>query len=202
MAISYPLTPPAGIRIASLRFSAISAVARNISPFTFSSQSYNWTGTMISGDVECPPMNRADAEELIGFLIMAARGTFYFRDYANGTQRGTMTGSPQLNGAHVANTSTLTVDTGSGSWAVGDYIQLGTGSSSKLHKITQVNGALPTATSYEIFPLLRTAYPDNTAIVYSNAVGVFRLGTTTCDWSIDTAKKYGLNFSIFEAINT
>ena len=198
MAISYPLTPPAGIRISSLRFSAISAVARNISPFTFSSQSYNWTGTMLSGDVECPPMSRADAEELIGFLIMAARGTFYFRDYANGTQRGTMTGSPQLNGAHVANTSTLTVDTGSGSWAVGDYIQLGTTSSSKLHKITQVNSS----TSYEIFPLLRTAYPDNTDIVYSNAVGVFRLGTTTCDWSIDTAKKYGLNFSIFEAINT
>lgn len=198
MAITYPLSPPAAIRIASLRFSAISAVARNISPFTFSSQSYNWTGTMLSGDVECPPMNRADAEELIGFLIMAARGTFYFRDYANGTQRGTMTGSPQLNGAHVANTTTLTVDTGSGSWAVGDYIQLGTGSSSKLHKITQVNSA----TSYEVFPLLRTNYPDNTTIVYSNAVGVFRLGNTTCEWSIDTAKKYGLNFSIFESINT
>jgi hypothetical protein len=202
MAISYPLTPPAGIRIASLRFSAISAVARNISPFTFSSQSYNWTGTMISGDVECPPMNRADAEELIGFLIMAARGTFYFRDYANGTQRGNMSSNPQLDGAHAANTTTITIDGGSGSWAVGDYIQLGTGSSSKLHKITKVNGTLPTALSYEIFPLLRTAYPDNTDIVYSNAVGVFRLGTTTCDWSIDTAKKYGLNFSIFEAINT
>jgi len=198
MAISYPLTPPAAIRIASLRFSAISAVARNISPFTFSSQSYNWTGTMLSGDVECPPMNRADAEELIGFLIMAARGTFYFRDYANGTQRGNMSSNPQLDGAHVANTTTITIDGGSGSWAVGDYIQLGTLSSSKLHKITQVNSA----TSYEIFPLLRTNYPDNTAIDYTDAVGVFRLGTTTCDWSIDTAKKYGLNFSIFEAINT
>jgi len=198
MAITYPLTPPAAIRIASLRFSAISAVARNISPFTFSSQSYNWTGTMLSGDVECPPMNRADAEELIGFLIMAARGTFYFRDYANGTQRGNMSSNPQLDGAHVANTTTITIDGGSGSWAVGDYIQLGTGSSSKLHKITKVNTAL----SYEIFPLLRTNYPDNTTIVYSNAVGVFRLGTTTCEWSIDTAKKYGLNFSIFEAINT
>jgi hypothetical protein len=198
MAITYPLTPPAAIRIASLRFSAISAVARNISPFTFSSQSYNWTGTMLSGDVECPPMNRADAEELIGFLIMAARGTFYFRDYANGTQRGNMSSNPKLDGAHVANTTTITIDGGSGSWAVGDYIQLGTGSSSKLHKITQVNSA----TSYEIFPLLRTAYPDNTAIDYTDAVGVFRLGTTTCDWSIDTAKKYGLNFSIFEAINT
>ena len=198
MAISYPLTPPAGIRIASLRFSAISAVARNISPFTFSSQSYNWTGTMLSGDVECPPMNRADAEELIGFLIMAARGTFYFRDYANGTQRGNMSSNPKLDGAHAANTTTITIDGGSGSWAVGDYIQLGTGSSSKLHKITQVNSS----TSYEIFPLLRTTYPDDAAIVYSNAVGVFRLSNTTCDWSIDTAKKYGLNFSIFESINT
>jgi hypothetical protein len=198
MAIEYPLIPPAAIRIASLRFSAISAVARNISPFTFSSQSYNWTGTMLSGDVECPPMNRADAEELIGFLIMAARGTFYFRDYANGTQRGNMSSNPQLDGAHVANTTTITIDGGSGSWAVGDYIQLGTLSSSKLHKITKVNTAL----SYEIFPLLRTNYPDNTAIDYTDAVGVFRLGTTTCDWSIDTAKKYGLNFSIFEAINT
>jgi len=198
MAISYPLTPPAAIRIASLRFSAISAVARNISPFTFSSQSYNWTGTMLSGDVECPPMNRADAEELIGFLIMAARGTFYFRDYANGTQRGNMSSNPKLDGAHVANTTTITIDGGSGSWAVGDYIQLGTGSSSKLHKITKVN----TATSYEIFPLLRTNYADDAPIVYSNAVGVFRLGTTTCDWSIDTAKKYGMNFSIFESITT
>ena len=202
MAISYPLTPPAGIRISSLRFSAISAVARNISPFTFSSQSYNWTGTMLSGDVECPPMNRADAEELIGFLIMAARGTFYFRDYANGTQRGNMSSNPQLDGAHAANTTTITIDGGSGSWAVGDYIQLGTASSSKLHKITKVNGTLPTALSYEIFPLLRTAYPDDAAIYYTDAVGVFRLGTTSCDWSIDTAKKYGLNFSIFEAINT
>jgi hypothetical protein len=143
-------------------------------------------------------MNRADAEELIGFLIMAARGTFYFRDYANGTQRGNMSSNPQLDGAHVANTTTITIDGGSGSWAVGDYIQLGTLSSSKLHKITKVNTAL----SYEIFPLLRTNYPDDTTIDYTDAVGVFRLGTTTCDWSIDTAKKYGLNFSIFEAINT
>ena len=198
MAITYPLTPPAGIRIATLNLKATSAVARNVSPFTYSSQSYNWTGSMLSGDVECPPMNRADAEALIGFLIMAARGTFYFRDYANGTQRGTMSGSPKLDGSHAANTTTITIDGGSGSWAVGDYIQFGTGSSSRLHKITQVNSA----TSYEVFPLLRTTYPDDTAIVFSNAVGVFRLTNTSCDWSIDTAKKYGLNFSIFEAINT
>ena len=198
MAITYPLTPPAAIRISSLRFSAISAVARNISPFTFSSQAYNWTGTMMSGDVECPPMVRADAEELIGFLIMAARGTFYFRDYSNGTQRGTMSSSPKLSGSHSANTTTITIDGGSGSFAVGDWIQLGTGSSSKLHKVTQVNSS----TSYEIFPLLRTTYPDDSAIVFSNAVGVFRLTNPVCEWSIDTAKIYGLNFGIFEAINT
>ena len=76
MAISYPLTPPAAIRIARITLTGSSAVSRNVSPFTFNVQQYNWTGSTISGQVECPPMTRADAEELLGFLLMAARGTF------------------------------------------------------------------------------------------------------------------------------
>ncbi len=196
MAISYPLTPPAAIRVARITLSGTSAVSRNMSPFTFNVQQYNWTGSTISGQVECPPMTRADAEELIGFLLMAARGTFYFRDYANATTRGTMTGSVTLSGAHAANTTTITVTGGTGSWAVGDWIQLGATSSAKLHKITQVNSA----TSYEVFPLLRTAYAGGNAIVYSSAVGVFRLAQPSTEWSIDTAKIYGVNFSIMEEL--
>jgi hypothetical protein len=196
MAISYPLTPPAAIRIARITLTGTSAVSRNVSPFTFNVQQYNWTGSTISGQVECPPMVRADAEELLGFLLMAARGTFYFRDYANPTTRGTMTGSVTLSGAHAANTTTITVTGGTGSWAVGDWIQLGSASSAKLHKITQVNSA----TSYEVFPLLRTAYAGGNAVVYSSAVGVFRLAQPSTEWSIDTARFYGVNFSIVEEL--
>ena len=197
MAISYPLTPPAAIRIARITFTGTSAVSRNVSPFTFNVQQYNWTGSALSGEVECPPMTRADAEELLGFLLMAARGTFYFRDYANPTTRGTMTGAVTLNGAHVANTTTLTVTGGTGSWAVGDWIQLGSTTSAKLHKITQVNSS----TSYEVFPLLRAAYSGASSVVYSSAVGVFRLGQPQTEWSIDTAKIYGVNFSIVEELS-
>lgn len=196
MAISYPLTPPAAIRIARITLTGSSAVSRNVSPFTFNVQQYNWTGSTISGQVECPPMTRADAEELLGFLLMAARGTFYFRDYSNPTTRGTMTGSVTLSGAHAANTTTITVTGGTGSWAVGDWIQLGSTSSAKLHKITQVNSA----TSYEVFPLLRSAYAGGDAVVYSSAVGVFRLAQPSTEWSIDTAKIYGVNFSIVEEL--
>ena len=141
-------------------------------------------------------MVRADAEELLGFLLMAARGTFYFRDYANPTTRGTMTGSVTLSGAHAANTTTITVTGGTGSWAVGDWIQLGSTSSAKLHKITQVNSA----TSYEVFPLLRAAYSGGNAVVYSSAVGVFRLAQPSTEWSIDLANIYGVNFSIIEEL--
>lgn len=196
MAISYPLTPPAAIRIARITLTGTSAVSRNISPFTFNVQQYNWSGSTISGQVECPPMTRADAEELLGFLLMAARGTFYFRDYANPTTRGTMTGSVTLSGAHAANTTTLTIAGGTGSWAVGDWIQLGATSSAKLHKITQVNSA----TSYEVFPLLRSAYSGGEAVVYSSAVGVFRLAQPSTEWSIDQAKVYGVNFSVVEEL--
>jgi hypothetical protein len=196
MAISYPLTPPAAIRIARITLTGSSAVSRNVSPFTFNVQQYNWTGSTISGQVECPPMTRADAEELLGFLLMAARGTFYFRDYSNPTTRGTMTGSVTLSGAHAANTTTITVTGGTGSWAVGDWIQLGATTSAKLHKITQVNSA----TSYEVFPLLRSAYAGADAVVYSSAVGVFRLAQPSTEWSIDTAKIYGVNFSIVEEL--
>ena len=199
MAISYPLTPPAAIRIARITLTGSSAVSRNVSPFTFNVQQYNWTGSTISGQVECPPMVRADAEELLGFLLMAARGTFYFRDYSNPTTRGTMTGSVTLSGAHAANTTTITVTGGTGSWAVGDWIQLGATTSAKLHKITQVNSP-PNATSYEVFPLLRSAYAGGDAVVYSSAVGVFRLAQPSTEWSIDTAKIYGVNFSIVEEL--
>ena len=43
------------------------------------------------GQVECPPMVRADAEAVIAFLLAAQRGTFYFQDYANPTNRGGVT---------------------------------------------------------------------------------------------------------------
>ena len=192
MAITYPLTPPSPFRISKLSLSGLSVTSRNVSPFTLQTQQYNWPGQGWFGSVECPPMVRADAEAVIGFLLAAQRGTFYFQDYANTSPRGNITGTLTVSSA-TANTSTLTFANsgGSGSFAVGDWLQILT----SLYKVVQVNSS----TSVDLFPVLRSSY-SGTAITYTNAKGVFRLASPQTDWSIDLANIYGISFSIVEDI--
>jgi hypothetical protein len=193
MAITYPLTPPSPFRVSRLTLTGHSATSRNTSPFTFQTQQYNWPGQMWSGQVECPPMTRADAEATIAFLLAAERGTFYFQDYANTTVRGSITGTLTVATA-TANQTTLTISGGTGSFAVGDWLQIST----SLYKVIQVNSA----TSVDLFPTLRSSYAAGTAITYSNAKGVFRLSEPSVNWSIDVAKIYGLTFGIVEDVAT
>ena len=192
MAITYPLTPPSPFRISKLSLSGLSVTSRNVSPFTLQTQQYNWPGQGWFGSVECPPMVRADAEAVIGFLLAAQRGTFYFQDYANTSPRGNVTGTLTVSSA-TANTSTLTYSGGGvTTFALGDWLQIST----SLYKVVQVN----TSSSVDLFPVLRSSYAGGTAITYSNAKGVFRLTSPQTDWSIDLANIYGISFSIVEDI--
>jgi hypothetical protein len=191
MAISYPLTPPSPFRISKLTLSGMSATSRNVSPFTFQTQQYNWPGQAWMGSVECPPMTRAAAEEVIGFLLAAQRGTFYFQDYANTSPRGNVTGTLTVSSA-TANTSTLGISGATGTFAVGDWLQIST----SLYKVVQVNSS----SSVDLFPVLRSSYTGGTSITYSNAKGVFRLAESRTEWSIELASIYGITFSIAEDV--
>ena len=191
MAITYPLTPPSPFRIAKLTLSGMSATSRNVSPFTFQTQQYNWPGQAWMGSVECPPMTRANAEAVIGFLLAAQRGTFYFQDYANTSPRGNVTGTLTVSSA-TANTSTLGISGATGTFAVGDWLQIGT----SLYKVVQVNSS----SSVDLFPVLRSSYTGGTSITYSNAKGVFRLAESRTEWSIELASIYGITFSIAEDV--
>ena len=181
MAISYPLTPPAALEASSLSITGISATSRNVSPFTLQTQQYNWPGQGWLGSVECPPMQRAEAEQVLSFLLSAQRGTFYFGDYANPTARGNVTGTLTVSSA-TANTTTLGISGATGSFAVGDWLQIST----SLYKVVQVNSS----SSVDLFPVLRASYAGGTAITYSSARGVFRLAESSTQWSIDVAKFY------------
>jgi hypothetical protein len=169
----------------------MSATSRNVSPFTFQTQQYNWPGQAWMGSVECPPMTRAAAEEVIGFLLAAQRGTFYFQDYANTSVRGNVTGTLTVSSA-TANTSTLGISGATGTFAVGDWLQIGT----SLYKVVQVNSS----SSVDLFPVLRSSYTGGTSITYSNAKGVFRLAESRTEWSIELASIYGITFSIAEDV--
>ena len=192
MAITYPVTPPSPFRISRLSLSGFSATSRNVSPFTYQTQQYNWPGQAWSGQVECPPMVRADAEAVIGFLLSVQRGTFYFQDYANTAPRGNVSGTLTVTTA-TANTSTLTYSGGGvTTFAVGDWLQIST----SLYKVIVVNSS----TSVEVFPALRSTYAAGTSIIYSNAKGIFRLSEPLTNWSIDLAKIYGVGFGIVEDV--
>ena len=191
MAITYPLTPPAALEASSLSITGISATSRNVSPFTLETQQYNWPGQGWLGSVECPPMQRAEAEQVLSFLLSAQRGTFYFGDYANPTARGNVTGTLTVSSA-TANTTTLGISGATGSFAVGDWLQIST----SLYKVVQVNSS----SSVDLFPVLRASYAGGTAITYSSARGVFRLAESSTQWSIDVAKFYSISFSVVEDV--
>jgi hypothetical protein len=193
MAISYPLTPPSPFYVSRLSLTGVSATSRNTSPFTLQTQQYNWPGQAWLGSVDCPPMTRAGAEQVVAFLLSAQRGTFYFQDYANPTNRGGVTGTLTVTTA-TANGTTLTFGGATGSFAVGDWMQIAT----SLYKVVQVNSS----SSVELFPALRKSYAGGTSIIYSNAKGVFRLASPSTEWSIGEASIYGVGFAIVEDVES
>ena len=193
MAISYPLTPPSPFNLSRLSLTGVSATSRNTSPFTLQTQQYNWPGQAWLGSVDCPPMKRADAETIIAFLLAAQRGTFYFQDYANPTNRGGVTGTLTVTTA-TANGTTLTFGGATGTFAVGDWLQIST----SLYKVVQVNSS----SSVDLFPALRKSYAGGTAITYTNAKGVFRLASPSTEWAIGEASIYGVGFAIIEDVES
>lgn len=136
-------------------------------------------------------MVRSDAEQVIAFLLAAQRGTFYFQDYANTSPRGAVTGTLTVSSA-TANASTLGISGATGSFALGDWLQIST----SLYKVIQVNSS----SSVDVFPVLRSSYAAGTSITTSNAKGVFRLMQPKADWTIDLASIYGVGFAIVEDV--
>jgi hypothetical protein len=199
MAITYPLTPPSPFNLSRLSFTGVSATSRNTSPFTLQTQQYNWPGQAWLGSVDCPPMKRADAEEIVAFLLKAQRGTFYFQDYANPLNRGGVTGNLTVSSA-TANGTTLGISGASGQFAVGDWLQIST----SLYKVVESTSS----SSVDVFPALRKSYAGGTSIIYgrtgnaARAQGVFRLASPSTEWAIGEASIYGVGFAIIEDVES
>lgn len=194
MAITFPLTPPAAFKSASVSIVARNVVSSAESPFTLQQQVYQHQGQRWEVTVKFPTMARADAESVLGFILSLCgqRGTFYLGDTANKTSRGTIAGSPTCSGAQTAGSTTLTLTGHTGSLAVGDWIQIG----SSLYKVVQVNSA----GSVDVWPSLRSAHAGGTAIVFTNPVGIFRLDNSATNWTVGAAKLYELELSAVEVL--
>jgi hypothetical protein len=206
MTISYPLALPTHTGIAQIELRAINAVAYARSPFTFAGQTFAYPGQMWTADLTLPPMKRADAEEWVAWLISlrGQLGTFLLGDPIGATARGAATGTPLVNGASQTGGS-LVIDGAATSvtgWLkAGDYIQLGSGSSSRLHKVlTDANSDGSGNVTLDIWPHIRIAPADNAAVTVSNAKGLFRLSSNEQGFSINESAIYGMTFGAMEAV--
>jgi hypothetical protein len=194
MAISYPLATPTSIGIESIELRAVNAVAVSQSPFTFKQQVIAHTGQKWEASVSIPSVHRDKAAEWKAMLVglKGQTGTFLLGDPDYATPQGTvssctLTGSAGDETVNVIMTGTL---------KAGDYIQLGAGSSAKLHQVLlDQNGT----GSLEIWPSLRSDYTGAT-VVFNSPKGVFRLSNNVTSWSINNASIYGISFEAVEAL--
>ena len=206
MAISYPLSMPTNTRIRSIELRAVNAVAYSRSPFTFAGQAFAYAGQMWQADVTLPPMKRADAEQWVAWLVSlrGSLGTFLLGDPLGCVARGVATGTPLIKGGSQTG-GTIDIDgatSGVTGWLkAGDYVQIGSGGTARLHKVLQdANSDGSGNVTLELWPHVRTAPADNAAVTVSSAKGLFRLASNEQAWSINEASIYGITFSAMEAV--
>jgi hypothetical protein len=205
MTIAFPLAFPSSPAPSAVVFRARSAVGTTASPFSFSQQNFAHDGQMWEAEISIPPMIRENAATFVAFLtkLNGREGTFTFGDPLGKTPRGTWAGSPLLVGTHVARSRTLAVDgfTAGATVKEGDWLQFGTGTTTRLHQIMQdatANGS--GQATLEIWPGLREALSDNTALVSSNTKGIWRLTSNVREWTLNIGQVYGLGIAAVEAL--
>lgn len=194
MAITYPLSTPTSIGIESIQLSATNAVAISQSPFTYKQQVVSHGGQMWQASVTIPTVHRDLAAPWKAMLVAlkGQTGTFLLGDPDYATPQGTVSACT-LSGSAGDETATVVM---TGSLLAGDYVQLGAGSSARLHQVLVDQTG---SGSLEIWPALRSDY-TTAAVVYSAAKGVFRLSSNTSQWSINNSSTYGISFDAVESI--
>lgn len=208
MTISFPLTPPSAPGFAAMRFRPRSVVAASLSPFTGEQQVYVHPGQWWELDCRLGIMDRARAEPWIAMLLAlnGQEGTLLLGDPNGTTPRGAATGTPVIDGAVSSMVGALPTrgwSTGvTGILKAGDWLQLGSGSTARLHRVLQdANSDGSGEATLDIWPKTRTSYSDGAAIVVTNTVGRWRLKSNASEYDLEPALLYrGLDLELIEAL--
>ena len=196
MALTYPLSTPTTIGLESIELRAVNAVATSQSPFTYKQQTIVHGGQRWEASVSIPPVKRDLAAEWKAMLVglKGSHGTFLLGDPDYATPRGTcsscvVTGTVGDDAVSVVLTGTL---------KAGDYLQLGSAATAKLHQVLE---DISTDGTVNIWPALRDTYTSSTGTAnLASPKGVFRLAQSVTSWSIDSASTYGIKFEAVEVI--
>lgn len=206
MALTFPLAFPDMGMIEKLSWRAKSIVSANRSIFTGAREVQRHQGQWWEAVVSIVELNSIDeSENWISFLLAlnGRENTFLFGDPVATSPRGTALGSGVVNGASQIGNELITngwTPSQGTLFKAGDFIQLGTAGTSRLHKILQdVASDVSGNATLDIFPILRESPVDASAITVTNTKGVFSLAQDISNWDLTPPLRYGISFAIEEA---
>jgi len=206
MAITYPFAFPITGGLKKVRWMAKSVVSMHQSEFTGAQEVQRHQGQWWEAVISVVQLKSVEESEAwITFLVglNGMEGTFLMGDPISTSPRGTALGTPVINGAsqtgNSLDTDGWTASQGS-LFKAGDFIQLGTAGTSRLHKVlTDTSSDGGGNATLDLFPGLRESPGDGATIVTSNPKGLFRLAQNITEWEISPPTKYGISFAAVEA---
>lgn len=204
MAITYPLDLPTSFGASGFSIDLAKAVAVSESPFSFAQQVQEHPGEAWSISFNIELLNRDQAEEYNAFLLkLAGRvGTFTMAVPGSETPRGVATGTPLVKGASQTGRELIvdgfTINT-TDILKAGDYIQLGSGDTTRLHKVLDsVNSDGTGEVTLTLAPKIVVAPGDNDAVIVTDAKGLFRLTSNSNPVNISSPNQHTISFSARE----
>lgn len=212
MAITYPLSWPSTLFPESITLTMVDVVGENRSPFTGESQVYEHQGKWWQCTVRMPPLNSRDGRDMLGFIasLKGKRGTVLLGDFTQSSPRGIGTGTPVVDTTgsptpNLAREEVLAIrgfTTGqTGILLRGDMIQIGSGSSVRLHIVTEDADSDGSGNALvSVWPALREDIADGVAITLAYPVGLFRLAQNPRQVEIQNLESYGIELSFQEVL--
>lgn len=208
---TFPLASPESYGVGTVAWEARSndSYARN--PWSLDLVKQIFDGRMWQGTLTIVPQKATQGRALSAWLTALRRagtnaGTFLLGDPSASQPLGSAKdtpGTPVVSGAgqtgEALNVSGLPLSA-TGYLLAGDYIQIGTGASSRLKKVLdQVDSDAGGLATINVWPPIRTAPADASAIVVSNPQGVFVSPSGSSRWQVRNGI-YGVTIDVAEVV--
>jgi hypothetical protein len=203
---TYPLTMPTTPGFTTSEWQIVRQVSMTQSPFTMAQQVAEFQGAVWTTTVSLPPMTRSQAGVWQAFFMQlhGRSGTFLIGDPDGQSLLGSLTNTIQVNGDHSVGAFDISIDGADASTVIfkaGDYVQFGSGASSKLHMIiSDVTSDSSGNATLPVEPPLKSSLSDDASIVTSSTKAVMRMNSNELGWSASRISLYGISFACTEAL--
>lgn len=207
MAVTFPVTFPTTFGVSNFQIGLDHAVGVTESPFTFEQQVQEHQGTSWEISATLQLLNRDQAEEYNAFIasLRGRTGTFLMTIPGSETPRGVATGTPLVDGGAQTGTDLVTdgwTPSQTGILKAGDFINLGSGSSTRLHRVLEdVDSDGGGSATLVLAPKIVSddSPGDNDPITVTNCKGLFRLKSNLISVDIQPPNQHTIRFSAREA---